>query len=172
MAGRATGVDVIGDRPMRVLLVDDSEDMRLLFRLALGSDPSFKVCGEATNGVEAIALVATACPDAIVLDITMPVMDGLTALPFLRDLCPTVPVIIVTAGATHRTRLDAFERGAYAVLDLGAAIDQLKPLLEAACPRSSRGPGGGAGEGASAEETPRHPRVPMNASDVAAKTRS
>lgn len=169
MAGRATGIDVIGDRPMRVLLVDDSEDMRLLFRLALGSDPSFKVCGEATNGVEAIALVTTACPDAIVLDITMPVMDGLTALPFLRDLCPTVPVIIVTAGATRRTRLDAFERGAFAVLDLGAAIDQLKPLLEAACSRSSRVPGGRvAGEGASAED----PRVPMNPRNLGAETRS
>lgn len=117
--------------PIRVLLVDDSEDVRLLFRVVLESDPSFVVWGEAANGEEAIALVTAGCPDAIVLDIMMPIMDGVTAFPFLRELCPAIPIIFVTA--TPDVRHHPVGLGAYAVLNKAAALEQLKPLLLGAC---------------------------------------
>lgn len=117
--------------PIRVLLVDGSEDVRLLFRIVLESDPSFVVWGEAANGEEAIALVTAGCPDAIVLDIMMPIMDGVTAFPFLRELCPAIPVIFVTA--TPEVRHHPVGLGAYAVLNKATALQQLKPLLLDAC---------------------------------------
>lgn len=119
---------------IRVLLVDDSEDIRLLCRLVLESDPAFVVCGEAANGEEAIALVATGCSDAIILDIEMPVMDGLTALPLLRETDPALPVIVLTAAAEPKVRQEALNRGAYAVLDKDVvAYGQLTRTLLEAC---------------------------------------
>lgn len=123
--------DVIADRPIRVLLVDDSEDIRLLFRLILEIDPDLEVCGEAVNGEEAIKVVAATNPDVVVLDVMMPVMDGLTALPLLRKLCPTTPVIVMTAADTPGLRLEALARGACAVIDKSAASDQLRETLVA-----------------------------------------
>lgn len=121
--------------PMRVLLVDDDEDIRLLVRLVLTSDNAFEVCGEAGNGQEAIALARTCRPDAIILDVTMPVMDGLTALPLLRYLCPTVPVIIFTAAGTDETHCTAMQRGASAVVDKrGPPQHLIEALLDAYAP--------------------------------------
>ena len=116
---------------LRVLLVDDSADTRLLLRIVLGLNPAFEVWGEASNGEEAIALVTTSAPDAIVLDVMMPVMDGLTALPLLRALCPATPVIIMASTVTTEVRYEAFTRGAHTVLDKVAVFAQLpKVLLE------------------------------------------
>lgn len=120
--------------PLQVLLVDDSEDIRFLSRLALASDPDFEVSGEAANGTEAIALAAASRPDAIVLDIEMPVMDGLTALPLLRALHPSVPVIVMTAWATPEVQREALRLGAHTVLNKSTrGIEQLVPALRAAC---------------------------------------
>ncbi len=113
--------------PMRVLLVDDSEDVRLLFRIVLQSDPRFVLCGEAANGEEAIVTAASSHPDAIILDIMMPVMDGVTAFPFLKALCPATPIIFITA--TPDVRNSAAGLGAYAVLNKSTALEQLKPML-------------------------------------------
>lgn len=115
--------------PVRVLLVDDSEDMRLLCRIVLDKDPAFEVWGEATNGEEALAAVADGTPDVIVLDVMMPVMDGLTALPVLRERCPWVPIVLMTASASDETRAHALELGAWAVLDKQIGLDELTASL-------------------------------------------
>ncbi|MGQ0432713.1 MAG: response regulator [Microthrixaceae bacterium] len=118
--------------PVRVLLVDDSEDMRLLCRIVLDKDPAFEVWGEAINGEEAIAAIADEAPDVIVLDVMMPVMDGLTALPVLRERCPWVPVVLLTASASDETRAHALELGAWAVLDKQIGLDEMTAALLAA----------------------------------------
>jgi len=120
------------DRPARVLLVDDTEDIRLLFRIALEADPRFEVWGEAANGQEALDVLADGCPDVIVLDLMMPVMDGLTALPLLLRRCPEARVVMVTATATVETREAALRLGACAVLEKRCSIDELKQSLAAA----------------------------------------
>lgn len=124
-------------RPMRVLLVDDSEDMRLLIRTTLDFDPEFEVCGEAGDGEEAIALVESSSPDVIVLDLVMPVMDGLTALPILREKRPCAPVIVLTASATPEGIEEALRRGAHSVLSKGEVLGPLKDVLREACSTSS-----------------------------------
>ena len=116
----------------RILLVDDTEDIRLLFRIALQSQFEFEVIGEAANGQEALDFVAEACPDVILLDIMMPVMDGMTALPLLRDACPNARITVITTGLTDELRTEALAKGARAVVDKQISIDELKRVLASA----------------------------------------
>lgn len=124
--------------PVRVLLVDDSEDMRLLCRIILEKHSALEVWGEATNGEEALLAVAEGAPDVIVLDVMMPVMDGLTALPLLRERCPSVPVLLLTASASAETHTHALELGAWRVLDKRDGLDELAvALLEVGAARDA-----------------------------------
>lgn len=117
--------------PLRVLLVDDTEDVRLLWRVALGSDPRFEVIGEAANGKEALDAVEGDCPDAVLLDHMMPVMDGLTALPLLRERCPGVSVVVVSA-ASDDVRDEALSLGAVSVLSKTTPVEAIKEAVVAA----------------------------------------
>src|SRR5438132_14386326 len=78
---------------VRVLLVDDLPDIRLVMRLLLEADGRTEVVGEAADGAEAIRLAGELHPDAIVLDLRMPGMDGVSALPLIRDAAPG-PVLV------------------------------------------------------------------------------
>ena len=81
MGGRAGG-------KVRVLLVDDLSDIRLVMRLLLEADGRAEIVGEAADGAEAVRLAAELQPDAVVLDLRMPGMDGVAALPLIRDASP------------------------------------------------------------------------------------
>lgn len=128
--------------PIRILLVDDSEDLRLLCRLILEVGDEFVICGEAENGQDALAMAATCQPDVVVLDLDMPVMDGLTALPLLRERHAGVPVVVLTAGATPDVCREALRRGAHAAVGKDPAMHQLKVAILDAC--TKRLPGGSA----------------------------
>lgn len=125
-----TPVRALGAR-RRVLLVDDTEDIRLLFRIALEADDRFEVCGEAGDGLEAVRLAASLRPDVIVLDVMMPVMDGLTALPQLRAQCPGAVVVVVTATATDDVRERAARGGAAAVVEKQASLAEITAAIAA-----------------------------------------
>jgi DNA-binding NarL/FixJ family response regulator len=85
------------DGKVRVLLADDEADMRHLLRLNLEMDGRFEVIAEAKNGAEAVALARVLQPDAVVLDILMPVMGGVDALPLIRDAVPQTSVVVLSA---------------------------------------------------------------------------
>ena len=76
------------DHQVRVLIVDDTPDIRMLLRFTLERHPGFVVVGEAGNGHEAHARAREQPPDLVLLDLAMPVMDGLAALPGLRRIVP------------------------------------------------------------------------------------
>jgi CheY-like chemotaxis protein len=118
-------------RPRRVLLVDDTADIRLLIRFSLEFDPRFEVFAEANDGQEALDACERACPDLILLDLMMPVMDGFTALPLLRDRCPNAKVVVLTAVEESDTRRRASELGAAAFLTKLAGMDEIKSTLAA-----------------------------------------
>ena len=124
---RRDGRDIAG--ATRVLIVDDNEDIRLLFRSALEFETDFEVCGEATNGAEALDVAADVRPDAVLLDVNMPVMDGLTALPLLHERCPTARIVIVTAGPTAGIAAGAVSLGATDVLHKTVSLAVLKRAL-------------------------------------------
>lgn len=81
---------------LRVLVVDDAPDMRDLTRRALESTGAFSVVGEAANGQEAIDRTSALQPDLVVLDLAMPIMDGLTALPEVRAAAPAAAVVVLS----------------------------------------------------------------------------
>ena len=80
-----------------VVLIDDSEDLLFLVRDALERSGKFRVVAEAADGERGVAAVGAAQPDLVLLDIAMPVMDGLQALPLIGDACPTAIVVMLSA---------------------------------------------------------------------------
>ncbi|MBE0689084.1 MAG: response regulator transcription factor [Anaerolineae bacterium] len=80
----------------RILLADDHAVLRSGLRLLLEKQPDFEVIGEASNGGEALEQAAALQPDVILLDLNMPEMDGLTAIPKLREQAPDSRILILT----------------------------------------------------------------------------
>lgn len=80
-----------------VIIVDDSPDVRKALCQFFTAEGDFAVCGEAENGREAIEKAQQLHPDLIITDLAMPVMNGLEETRVLKQLIPTVPVIIYTA---------------------------------------------------------------------------
>ena len=79
----------------RVLIVDDNADLRYLTRVTIESE-SVEVVGEATNGAEALSVVEELQPDAVVLDLRMPLMDGIEAARILRYRFPDLRIIVMS----------------------------------------------------------------------------
>jgi DNA-binding NarL/FixJ family response regulator len=81
---------------MNVLIVDDNQEMRKLVRLLLECDPTFEVRGEAENGLEALEKAASLVPHLIIMDVSMPAMNGLDAAREINRTMPGVPIILFT----------------------------------------------------------------------------
>jgi len=78
---------------MRCLLVDDHESVRMGVTAILSSRPNIEVCGEAANGKEAVEKARQLKPDLIILDVNMPVQDGLKSAKEIRTFLPDVPIL-------------------------------------------------------------------------------
>jgi two-component system, chemotaxis family, protein-glutamate methylesterase/glutaminase len=100
--------------PIRVLVVDDSLVIRRLVVDALGSDPDIEVVGVAPNGLIALEKVGRLAPDAIVMDVEMPQMNGIDAVRALRRTHPRLPVVMLSTTGERGTAatLDALAAGA------------------------------------------------------------
>jgi len=103
-------------------LADDHPVVRMGLRALLDSEPDIQVVGEANNGVEALDLVASLMPDIVVMDISMPEMDGMEATRRIRDSFPEIKVLILTVHAQ--------ERYLFPVLKAGAAGYVLKSTID------------------------------------------
>jgi len=122
----------VEERQVRVAIVDDNDDIRLLLRLSFGADPRFMVVGEGVNGEEAIELAGREQPDLMVLDRQMPVLGGVEALPAIREGSPRTAVVLYTAGSDTGTYQAALSAGAVDVLDKtgdGAIVDRVAEIL-------------------------------------------
>lgn len=101
---------------VRVLLADDAADMRDLTRRMLEGTGAFTVVGEAGDGQRAVDLASALQPDLIVLDLAMPIMDGLTALPALREAAPDALVVVLSGMEAERLAPLARAKGASAFM--------------------------------------------------------
>jgi DNA-binding NarL/FixJ family response regulator len=110
---------------LRTVLVDDVEDMRALLRVLLQQDGRFEIVGEAANGQDAIAVARECNPEIVVLDLAMPVMDGLTALPELRRIVPGVRVVILSGLPADQMGPAAQDAGAVGYLEKGRDVPSL-----------------------------------------------
>lgn len=114
--------------PYRVVLAEDNLPLRTLLRFTLMSDARLEVVGEAGDGVQSLELVRDLQPDLLVLDLSMPVMDGLEVLEALRGR--SSPVIAVLTGFDDPDlEAQARDAGAAAYLTKGSAFDGLAASL-------------------------------------------
>src|SRR5271155_3206576 len=97
--------------PPRILIVDDSFLMRNLLRQCFESEPGWQVSGEACNGQEGIEKAREVHPNFIVLDLSMPVMNGLEAAKILAKVMPAVPVVMFTSFTTSNLESEALAAG-------------------------------------------------------------
>jgi DNA-binding NarL/FixJ family response regulator len=118
---------------LRVVLADDTSDIRALLRAALDLDGRFDVVGEAEDGEEALAMVAAERPDAVVLDLAMPVMDGLQTIPQIRRRLPETKILVLSGFDATRISRDACELGADAYLEKGTALADVASVLLRLC---------------------------------------
>jgi DNA-binding NarL/FixJ family response regulator len=108
---------------MRILIVDDQDYIRRGLKALLSEEPGLEVCGEAQNGSDAIDMVRRTRPDVVIMDVSMPIVDGIQATRVIRQLFPSVQVItlsqyelddltvILNAGArTHVPKLALWEK--------------------------------------------------------------
>jgi DNA-binding NarL/FixJ family response regulator len=95
-----------------VVIVDDVEEMRTMLRLSLEMDGRFEVVGEAENGLEALHLIEKYRPNAVVLDLVMPKMGGIQAIPRIAQLSPETKILALSFYDEYR-RLKAMAAGAH-----------------------------------------------------------
>lgn len=101
---------------IKILLVDDQPLLRMGFRLILEGNPQLSVVGEASNGEEALTAVAQLKPDVVLMDVRMPVMDGIAATKKLSEEHPQVRVIILTTFDLDEYAFAGLQAGASAFL--------------------------------------------------------
>jgi CheY-like chemotaxis protein len=117
---------------VRILIVDDSHIIRELLRKQLETHAGWEVCGESANGQEAIELADGLKPDLIVLDLSMPVMNGLQAAPVLKKMLPSTPIVMFTAFETDNLRELALAAGVTVLVNKSkpaALLDAIQSLF-------------------------------------------
>jgi DNA-binding NarL/FixJ family response regulator len=118
---------------MRVLIVDDVAAVREALRLLLSDEPGVEVIGEATDGEQAVAMVAALRPDLVLMDIEMPRMGGLSAMRVIqRQPHPPRLVAMSIYGAGDTVRASALAAGAATYVEKGATLAEVVGALRAA----------------------------------------
>jgi DNA-binding NarL/FixJ family response regulator len=117
---------------MQVLLVDDEPSVRQGLRMRLDLEPDLCVVGEAGDGLAAIQAVQALGPDVVVTDIHMPRMDGITMIEWLREIAPSVAVIVLTVYDHQEVRERAHAAGATAFICKQEDVEHLIDAIGAA----------------------------------------
>lgn len=112
-----------------MLVVDDAANLRELLTLLLETEDDFEVVGTASDGEAAVDLATSLRPDIVLLDLAMPVMDGMEALPRIRDLLPEAIIVIFSGFEQTGLIEEGMAAGADAFLEKGASVTHLVDLL-------------------------------------------
>ena len=118
--------------PIKVLIADDDDHFLQALKALIEQQPELAVVAEAANGLEAIELADSVSPDAVVIDLHMPLVDGVAAVARLRRDHPSLCLIVLTGDADPRLHQAARDAGADAVLEkhemARALVDRLAAL--------------------------------------------
>lgn len=138
----------------RVVIADDAAELRHFVRVTLEQNGGFEVVAEAGDGATAVSLVQAHRPDVVVLDLSMPVMDGLQALAEIRRSLPDVPVVVLSAFNRGEMAPEALSLGAAAYIEKSTQLGRISETLADVCglrPLPSTGDDGWSGGEASTE---------------------
>lgn len=116
--------------PTRILLVDDHALVRAGIRALIGMIEGAEVVGEAGDGTEGLRLIEVLLPDVVLLDITMPAMNGLVALQEITSRFPAIHVIMLTMHESREYAIQALRGGAAGFIPKSAASAELKEAIE------------------------------------------
>jgi DNA-binding NarL/FixJ family response regulator len=130
--GTSGGGTVTEQGPISVYLVDDVPELRELVKYALEDDPGFEVVGEAGDGRSAIEGVAATRPAAVLLDLSMPDMNGLEAILEIRKSDPDIAIIVLSGFSADRMGPPTLERGADRYVEKGTPMEELRDATRTA----------------------------------------
>ena len=119
---------------IRVLIVDDMERVRQDLRTFLTLSGNIEIVGEASNGVEAIQLVKFLCPQVVLMDLEMPIMDGFEAARQIKVNYPSCRIIALTIHAGELEQQKALQSGMVDVIAKGAPLEDLLQAIWGAAP--------------------------------------
>jgi NarL family two-component system response regulator LiaR len=118
--------------PIRILIVDDHHVVRQGLYMFLGADPELEIIGEAQDGAEAVKLAQELHPDVVLMDIVMPVMNGIQATAAIRQSLPDTEVIALTSVLGDNSVIDAVRAGAIGYLLKDTDANELRRAIKAA----------------------------------------
>jgi DNA-binding NarL/FixJ family response regulator len=124
---------------IRVVLADDVAAFRMIVSLVIDGDDRFEIVAEVADGAEAIRACAEHKPDAILLDIAMPIVDGRRAIPRIRACSPETSIIVFSAFARDQLERASLTVGADAYLEKNGRISGITAtIVETVAKRSAR----------------------------------
>ena len=126
--------------PIRFFVCDDAADLRLLLRYAAEDEPDLELVGEAADGEAGIAGVAAARPDVVLVDLTMPRMDGLEAIPRMLAAAPGTRIVAMSGHPAEHMERRARDAGAAAYVQKGIDLEALLGAVRQVA-AGGRGPG-------------------------------
>lgn len=118
--------------PIRVLIADDHSVVRQGLRMFLGGDGEIEIVGEARDGAEALRLTRQLRPDVVLIDLLMPVMDGLAATAAIRREAPDTEVVALTSVLEDASVVEAVRAGAIGYLLKDTEAQELRRAIKAA----------------------------------------
>ena len=116
----------------RICICDDKDVYRRTLALCLDGQHGIEVVGEAANGREVIDLVAELRPDVLLLDVSMPIMDGIEALPHVLATSPDTRVVMLSGYADHATKQRALAAGAFSYVEKGSTMLEIETAIASA----------------------------------------
>lgn len=112
---------------MDVLIVDDNGGVRMLLRKLAERDTDVRIVAEASDGMEAIEMAAAHAPDVVLLDVDMPVLDGIGAIAGILKAAPRTRIVMHSAFSDQRDR--ALDSGAHGWANKGQSWDEIRDLI-------------------------------------------
>jgi two-component system, NarL family, response regulator LiaR len=129
-------IDIIcfseGKMTIKVMIVDDHDVVRQGLKMYLSLDPELEIAGEAENGEDALRLSRQICPDVILMDLLMPIMDGITAIAEIRQALPDTEIIALTSVLEDASVVGAVRAGAIGYLLKDTKAEELCRAIKAA----------------------------------------
>ncbi len=118
---------------MNILIADDHQILREGLKALLSRQPDMKVIGESSDGAETVRLAEKMRPDVVVMDVMMPVMNGIEATIAIKNLDPSIQVVALSMYANASFVYEMFRAGASAFLIKDCAFDELEDAVRVAC---------------------------------------
>lgn len=114
---------------IRIFLCDDVPELRALLRFGLEEDSSLRVVGEAGDARSAVDQAGELEPDVVLLDLSLPGLDGLEAIPLLRAASPSSGILVFSAFSAERMAATALEHGADRYLEKGESLERVRAAV-------------------------------------------